>query len=217
MKQRIQKLTITIVTAFALATSVHAQGIPTIDAASIAQQLQQVIHMKEQIENQMSQIVELKNQVQALTSVDNLKGMAENLASQNIPDSWKDLYKDIQNVSDIDIEKILSQKSYDPKSSSQLLVGYYQQLEENFGEITERFNRLTNLQNRLRSAPDIKAAQDIQNQINVENGSIQIAQTKLDNMQRLYEVQKEVFQEQKKRQTYCGFQKRAGNTVPGCQ
>lgn len=215
MKKILSALLVSIATTFG-GTS-YAQGIPTIDTAAIAQYLQQIQQMKTQIENQVSQIVELKNQVQALTSVDNLKGMAEELASQQIPDSWKDLYKDVEKLSDVDINKVLSSKAYDPKSSNQLLVGYYQQLEDNFGEMTERFSRLTDLQNRLRSAPDIKAAADIQNQIAVEAGSIQVAQTKLDNMQRLYEIQKEVNQERKKHQTYCGFQKRAGNSVPNCQ
>lgn len=215
MKKILSALLVSIATTFG-GTS-YAQGIPTIDTAAIAQYLQQIQQMKTQIENQVSQIVELKNQVQALTSVDNLKGMAEELASQQIPDSWKDLYKDVEKLSDVDINKVLSSKAYDPKSSNQLLVGYYQQLEANFGEMTERFSRLTDLQNRLRSAPDIKAAADIQNQIAVEAGSIQVAQTKLDNMQRLYEIQKEVNQERKKHQTYCGFQKRAGNSVPNCQ
>ena len=215
MQKAFLTLLVSIVTSFGSIS--QAQGIPTIDTAAIAQYLQQIQQMKTQIENQVSQIVELKNQVQALTSVDNLKGMAEELASQQIPDSWKDLYKDVEKLSDVDINKVLSSKAYDPKSSNQLLVGYYQQLEANFGEMTERFSRLTDLQNRLRSAPDIKAAADIQNQIAVEAGSIQVAQTKLDNMQRLYEIQKEVNQERKKHQTYCGFQKRAGNSVPNCQ
>ena len=215
MQKAFLTLLVSIVTSFGSIT--HAQGIPTIDTAAIAQYLQQIQQMKTQIENQVSQIVELKNQVQALTSVDNLKGMAEELASQQIPDSWKDLYKDVEKLSDVDINKVLSSKAYDPKSSNQLLVGYYQQLEDNFGEMTERFSRLTELQHRLRSAPDIKAAADIQNQIAVEAGSIQVAQTKLDNMQRLYEIQKEVNQERKKHQTYCGFQKRAGNSIPNCQ
>ena len=202
---------------FSAFTNAIAQGIPVIDAASIAQYVQQLTAMKEQITNQISQIVELKNQVQALTSVDNLKGLAEDLASENIPDSWKDLYKDIQSLSDVEINKVLSSKSYNPQASGQLLVGYYQQLETTLKDLTPRFTKLTELQDRLRAAPDIKAAQDIQNQIGVEQGAIQLVQTQLDSMQRVYEVQEKVLREQKKHQIYCGFQKRAGNQSSDCQ
>ena len=212
-----KKLLLSLSLIFSASTNAIAQGIPVIDAASIAQYVQQLTAMKEQITNQISQIVELKNQVQALTSVDNLKGLAEDLASENIPDSWKDLYKDIQNLSDVEINKVLSSKSYNPQASGQLLVGYYQQLETTLKDLTPRFTKLTELQDRLRAAPDIKAAQDIQNQIGVEQGAIQLVQTQLDSMQRVYEVQEKVLREQKKHQIYCGFQKRAGNTSSDCQ
>ena len=49
------------------ATSVSAQGIPVIDAANLAQTLQQVVHDITQIENQVRQITQLQSQLENIS------------------------------------------------------------------------------------------------------------------------------------------------------
>ncbi len=48
--------TILSVCMLTLPVTSYAGGIPTFDGASVAQAIQQVIHMKEQIDNQLKQI-----------------------------------------------------------------------------------------------------------------------------------------------------------------
>jgi type IV secretion system protein VirB5 len=188
---------------FALSGVVNAQGIPVIDATAIAKHLEQIVHMKQQIENQVSQIVELKNQVEALTSVEGLKNAAQELALDNIPAEWQDIYKNVDKISTADIDKLLNQKKYDPEGARKLLTNYTASLEKAFTETSQRFERLNNLQTKLQTATNVKEAADIQNQIATESAAIAVSQTQLDNMQRAYEIQRGVHAEQHREAEFC--------------
>ncbi|WP_066570581.1 type IV secretion system protein [Snodgrassella sp. CFCC 13594] len=69
----------------------QASGIPVVDAGAIAQAVQQVVHMKTQIDNQIKQISELKSQVAAISGTRNL-GQILNTVKDQVPDEWKSLY-----------------------------------------------------------------------------------------------------------------------------
>lgn len=211
----------TALSVIALATSLQsaalAQGIPVIDASAIAKHIEQIAQMKTQIENQISQITELKNQVTALTSVDGLKNAAQQLTLDNVPAEWQDIYKDIDALSQTDIDSLLSHKNYDANNSQKILVNYTNSLEKAFTETTERFNRLNSLQNRLQTAKNVKEAADIQNQIATESAAIAVAQTQLDNIHRAYEVQKEIHAEQALRDDYCSSMRTRGRNPAECQ
>lgn len=181
----------------------QAQGIPTIDAAAIAQAMQQLLTMKEQIENQVSQITELKNQVTALTSLDGLRNATQDLTLDNIPAEWRDIYSNVDALSQADVDDILSIKDYDPDNGQKILANYTTSLESAFKETTDRFTRLNGLQQRLQTANNVKEAADIQNQIATESAAIAVTQTQLDNMHRTYEIQKEIHIEQRKHNSYC--------------
>jgi type IV secretion system protein VirB5 len=200
----------------AVSTS-YAQGIPTIDATAIAKYVEQIAQMKTQIENQVSQITELKNQVTALTSVDGLKNAAKDLTLDNVPAEWQDIYKDIDALSQADIDSLLSHKNYEANNSQKILVNYTNSLEKAFTETTERFNRLNSLQSRLQTAKNVKEAADIQNQIATESAAIAVAQTQLDNIHRAYEVQKEIHAEQALRDDYCSSMRTRGRNPAECQ
>ena len=159
--------------------------------------------MKQQIENQVSQIVELKNQVTALTSVEGLKNAAKDVTLNNIPTEWKDIYKDIDGLTQSDVDSILSLKNYDPSGGQKALANQVLHLEKAFQETTQRLTRLNGLQDKLKTATNVKEAADIQNQIATESAAITVAQTQLDNMHRTYEVQKEIHEQQRKRRDSC--------------
>ena len=188
---------------FALSGVVNAQGIPVIDATAIAKHLEQIVHMKQQIENQVSQIVELKNQVEALTSEEGLKNVAQELALDNIPAEWEDIYKNVDSLSKTDVDNIINKRNYDPDGGRKLLANYSQSVEKSFKETAERFERLNSLQTKLQTATNVKEAADIQNQIATESAAIAVTQTQLDNMQRAYEIQRGVHAEQHREAEFC--------------
>lgn len=217
-KMKILRKTIApILLTLSLTSIVQAQGIPTIDASSIAKSVEQIAQMKEQIENQVKQISELKNQVTALTSLDGLKNAAQDLTLDNIPTEWKDIYKDIDGLSKTDVDSILSLNSYDPEGGRKMLANHANNLESAFKETTERFGRLNNLQEKLQTATNVKEAADIQNQIATESAAIAVSQTQLDNMQRSYEIQKEIHAEQSLHNDYCSSMKTRGRNPVECQ
>ena len=188
---------------FALSGVVNAQGIPVIDATAIAKHLEQIVHMKQQIENQVSQIVELKNQVEALTSEEGLKNVAQELALDNIPAEWEDIYKNVDSLSKTDVDNIINKRNYDPDGGRKLLANYSQSVEKSFKETAERFERLNSLQTKLQTATNVKEAADIQNQIATESAAIAVTQTQLDNMQRAYEIQRGGHAEQHREAEFC--------------
>ena len=188
---------------FAASSSSYAKGIPVTDELAIFKHLEQIAQMKQQIENQVSQIAELKNQVTALTSVEGLKNAAKDVTLNNIPTEWKDIYKDIDGLTQSDVDSILSLKNYDSTSGQKALANQVLHLEKAFQETTQRLTRLNGLQDRLRTATNVKEAADIQNQIATESAAITVAQTQLDNMHRTYEIQKEVYAEQQILNNYC--------------
>ena len=203
MKTKLNKVLSTFTLSAIFTGSALAQGIPVIDASAIAKHLEQIAQMKQQIENQVSQIVELKNQVTALTSVEGLKNAAKDVTLNNIPTEWKDIYKDIDGLTQSDVDSILSLKNYDPSGGQKALANQVLHLEKAFQETTQRLTRLNGLQDKLKTATNVKEAADIQNQIATESAAITVAQTQLDNMHRTYEVQKEIHEQQRKRRDSC--------------
>lgn len=213
----LKKAVTTLFLTLATTSLSQAQGIPTIDASAIAHSVMQINEMKTQIENQISQINELRNQVTALTSLDGLKNAAQDLTLDNIPTEWKDIYRDIDALSQTDVENILSLKDYDPAGGRKLLANHVTNLESAFKETTDRMTRLNGLQSKLKTATNIKEAADIQNQIATESAAIAVSQTQLDNMHRTYEIQKEIYAEQSLHNDYCSTMKTRGRNPIDCQ
>src|SRR5699024_7867991 len=67
-----------------------AQGIPTIDVASIIQQIQQVQHMVTQIETLRSQLDQAQAQYEALTGGRGFESLARGTDYNQIPSSWQE-------------------------------------------------------------------------------------------------------------------------------
>ncbi|WP_434779322.1 type IV secretion system protein [Neisseria sp. Ec49-e6-T10] len=167
----------------------YAGGIPVFDGAQVANTLQQIIHMKEQIDNQIQQIAELKNQVSALTGSKGVGSAFSETALEQLPTEWKDLYGSIANT---DYKKMIQGKTYTPDTAMKQLVNNYDSSVQAFNDTKLRLNNLQKMIKKIDSTTDIKAAQDLQNRIAAESAIIQNNQTKLDMMARLAEQMEKI-------------------------
>lgn len=185
---KLKKLMMASALAFGVSmTPAHAGGIPVIDTASIAKYIEQIATMKEQIENQVAQIVELKNQVQAVTGGRAMGDLLRDAAGSVIPDEWKQIYGDLNRISNGRLNE-----KYDPNQSNQGLLVMLDNTEKVFGEIKDRVSKIEQLTTTINTTTDIKASQDLQARITAEQLAISNQQVKLDQMQRMYELEKEL-------------------------
>jgi len=201
-----------LIAAFSLSGQVYAAGIPTIDAAALAQMAQQVQHMKTQIDNQISQITELKSQVKAMTGTRNLGNLLKDQVKDVIPSEWEDIYR----AANIDTSKITDLKNFDPQASLKNLASIQQFSERAFEDTKARLGNIDGLMGQIDLTQDLKAATDLQNRIATENAAIMNTQVKLDMMDRLYERQKEVNYHQRVKYQNCKMDAWANRTAANC-
>lgn len=183
-----------------MVSTAAAGGIPVFDAASIANTAQQIIHMKEQIDNQIKQITELRNQVKALTGSRNMGNLLRDTVKSQVPDEWKDLYN---MAASTNYRDVLNGKNYNPEQALQQLVNMQDMSTKAFQETKQRLDNIQKLMNQIDTTQDMKAAADLQNRIAAEQAVIQNNQTKLDMMARLYQIQKEVEGQKYSQQQQC--------------
>lgn len=164
-----------------------AGGIPVIDTASIAKYIEQIAAMKEQIENQVKQITELKNQVAAMTGGRGMGDLAREAIGNNIPDSWKDIYN---NVANFNIDRLKG--GYVEDGNVNGLLKMMDITEQSFSDIAQRIARIEELTNKINTTTDIKASADLQSRITAEQTAISNQQVKLDQMYRMYQMEKEL-------------------------
>lgn len=169
--------------------SSHAAGIPVFDGANVANTLQQIVHMKEQIDNQVRQIAELKIQVTALTGSKDIGKIFSDVSLEQLPSEWEDLYKNIEST---DYSKMIQGKTYSPETSIKQLIFNYESSIKAFNDTKSRLNNIQKMINQIDNTTDIKAAQDLQNRIAAENAIIQNNQTKLDMMARMAEQMEKI-------------------------
>lgn len=203
-----------IIAAMGVQTGIaQAQGIPTIDKAAILKYGEQIIQMKEQIDNQIKQITELKSQVKALTGGREMGNLLKDTVKDQIPDEWNDIYK----LVNIDTRNLTDPKKYDPEANLKALVGIQQMTETAFADTKNRQNNIDGLMQELNNTTDIKAAADLQGRIAVEQATIANNQTKLDQMSRMYEIQKEVNARQRTAYNQCVLENWAVNDDGNCK
>lgn len=203
-----------IIAAMGLQTGIaQAQGIPTIDKAAILKYGEQIIQMKEQIDNQIKQITELKSQVKALTGGREMGNLLKDTVKDQIPDEWNDIYK----LVNIDTSNLTDPKKFDPEANLKALAGIQQMTETAFADTKSRQNNIDGLMRELNNTTDIKAAADLQGRIAAEQATIANNQTKLDQMARMYEIQKEVNARQRTAYNQCVLENWAVNDDGNCK
>lgn len=199
-----------------LSKAAFAGGIPVIDASAIAKHIEQIAQMKEQIENQVKQIVELKNQVQAMTGSRQMGEFLKDQLGMEIPDEWKDIYNATDKLADGKLKEKLG--NFDPKAGEKGLIVMLEHTEKTFEDIRKRVERIDELTKKIDQTQDIKASQDLNARIQTEQLALNNQQVKLDQMQRMYELEKELQAEKAKKEEICASEefrrKHLGSTKP---
>lgn len=212
---KLKNIVLVLSSTFAVATA-NAGGIPVVDASAIAQDaanfVKQLAEMKTQVENQIKQITELKNQVAALTGGRELGNLAREAIGEAIPDSWKDIYSDVKNV---DLGR-LSEK-IDRKKEDQGLIVMINNTEKAFDDIKQRMAVIEQLTNAINSTTDIKAATDLNARIAAEQTAISNQQVKLDQIERMYNLEKELAEKKRTKRDRCILQNIAKSTNNSCE
>lgn len=211
---KLKNIVLVLSSTFAVATA-NAGGIPVVDASAIAQDaanfVKQLAEMKTQVENQIKQITELKNQVAALTGGRELGNLAREAIGEAIPDSWKDIYSDVKNV---DLGR-LSEK-IDRKKEDQGLIVMINNTEKAFDDIKQRMAVIEQLTNAINSTTDIKAATDLNARIAAEQTAISNQQVKLDQIERMYNLEKELAKKKREQRSLCHYKNISQGTKNPC-
>lgn len=216
MKFKANKLVVALVAA-SLACSnvpVMAGGIPTADVGTISATIDNGIKLKEQIDNQVAQIEQLANQVKALTSKGNWGNVARDIAQEALPDEWKNLYK---NVGDLAKSKdLLTSKGYNPNADSERLTKHLETLVRSAKDSEKSFKTIKTLMDKVNQTADIKAAQDLQNRIALENMKLQQRQIDLATLKQMMEVQRDIQDKKLRARQECVAQNLINKTDKSC-
>ena len=169
----------------------QAGGIPTIDGASLAQNIQRGLQMAEQIKNQEKQIKEMKKQVEAFKGGRNMGNLLRNAAQEQLPEEWKAVYNAAAKMNNKDL---LSSKGYKDGASADHMLKQFDLLMRAIKDSEIRMKNINALMDQIDSTQDIKAAADLQNRIAAEQAHIQQNQTNLDMMARMMDLQEKVLE-----------------------
>lgn len=193
--------------AFSSAQPVFATGIPVYDAASMTNALQQIIHMKTQID-QMKQ---------TYAAFNGARGMAQLLNNpvlkNQLPSDWQAVYNRVQNggykgvtgaaQAIIDAEKLSSSSVKDAKVSIRQRQADTLATDKAMGlqayDLAKaRLDNIQGLMASIDSATDPKAIADLQARIASEQATIQNEQTKMQLMAMLQGAEEKLIAQQKR-------------------
>ncbi len=216
-------LSITTIGAVSIAPA-YAAGIPVIDAANLANAIQQYTQMVEQLTQLKAQLEQAKQQYESLTGSRGLGGILPEDYTSAIPRNWQEtlaamegggsigsLAQSIANqASQLDDEhftgvlddvKASLRTSLENDASAQALNA---QAYDNSGD---RFQRLQSLMGEISSAQDMKAISDLQARLQVENGMLTNELIKLQSMNAMIAKRDSI---EESRAIQSGFRLRAG-------
>jgi len=190
-----------LVSGLFIVTSVPAtaQGIPVIDAANLAQAVQQVMAWQQQYQ-------QMQQQISNTTGVRNMGNIA-NSTRQYLPAEYQTLisqgignYEAIYNAAKI-FDMSLSQIANSP--TGQAFEGIARQAALNrasaemaYNQASQRFASIQILMDRINQAPDDKDIQDLQSRIQVEQVMMQNEANKLRTLQMLSQAQRDIAMQQ---------------------
>ena len=202
----------------------HAAGIPVIDAANLANAIQQYTQMVEQLTQLKAQLEQAKQQYESLTGSRGLGGILPEDYTSTVPRNWQETLAAMEDggsigslarsiadhASQLDDEhftevlddvKVSLRASLENDASAQALNA---QAYDNSGD---RFQRLRSLMGEINSAQDMKAISDLQARLQVENGMLMNELIKLQSMNAMI-AKRDSIEENQAIQS--GFRLRAG-------
>lgn len=187
-------------------------GIPVIDAGSIAQAVQQVIHMKTQIDNQISQIRNMEAQYKSITGSRNLGQLLNDPALRNyLPQDYANIYDAIKSGNTSKLSRSLDniakqEKAYANKKNGsdryamQSLISKASSIEALEAQ-SKRLDNIQNLMGQINLANDPKAAQDLSNRLAAEQAMVQTEQVRINLMSQLNEANLRLAREQRDKES----------------
>ncbi|EBX4916013.1 TPA: conjugal transfer protein [Klebsiella pneumoniae] len=194
MKMRTAKLSALAVLIAALSAPVYSTGIPSIDAASIAQAAQ---HAKIQAQEALAQLNAAKDAIaQAKAQYDKYEGMVKGnanlgdwLRDENINDlfpttDWADIYDDAENMGSLRSRYGLT--SSDPNVQKQFdkLLAQAGFLEKNYKASSQRIKKINSMRKALNTAVTPQQKEDLalrlqDEQLELKNQEVQLQNTRL--------------------------------------
>ena len=210
MKDILRKSILTAVLSFSPLLS-HASGIPTVDVASIAQQVMNATQQAQQALDQLNQtkaaIQQAKNQYdhyKSLVTGNNQLGnfLNDPLLNNVLPvNDWSDIYSDTKNLTDLRSRYGLT--SSDPKVQAAFdkLLQQAGALEDTYNAASQRIDNAEQLRQRINTVQTPQEREELGLRFQQEQLELQNQQIKLQNIQMLMD-QKEKIEDKKRAQAF---------------
>lgn len=177
--------------------TVHASGIPVIDAAAIAKFVQQIALAQQQID-------QAKRQFESMTGTRNLGDILNNPALREaLPADVRGLLDNLQWQSAVlqdSVNSILTttRAPVNYALESKEIRARLEQINANISALTQqaydvqaaRLQQIDALQAQINATQDTKAIQDLQARIQIENANVQVERSKIDLAIRSLEAEK---------------------------
>lgn len=194
----------------------HASGIPVIDAANLANAIQQYTQMVEQLAQLKAQLEQAKQQYESLTGG---RGMGNLVRSTGaIPKNWQetlasmkngelgDLSREIRQSASLLDEDFFADVDQAVKDSlDQSMAAYTDQQAVNqsfYDTATQRAQKMEQLANQVDSASDMKAISDLQARINIEQVQLTNELIKLQSLNMIAQQQRETRAQQQQQAAF---------------
>ncbi|WP_094779170.1 type IV secretion system protein [Paraburkholderia ribeironis] len=194
------------VTAFFLgATAIaRAQGVPTISPAELAQQMEQVQQLMQQIENQEAQY-------RALTGNSSLGTIMNDASLRNyLPEQWQDIYDQAKNGSLSGISSTMRSIEQQEGMTDAATPGqqrYYDVLaankamnEQAYSATMARLNNIQSLMQQSNLTQDPAEKADLQNRMAAEEAMVTNEQTRLQLTTQLQQAELKLAEDQQERE-----------------
>ncbi|MFM0349154.1 TrbJ/VirB5 family protein [Paraburkholderia sp. RL17-347-BIC-D] len=182
----------------------HAQGVPTISPAELAQQMVQVEQLMQQVQNQDAQF-------QALTGNSSFGNILNNPALRNyLPEQWQDIYSQAKSGSLSGISstmRSIEQQENMTGASTSGQQRYYDTLaankamnEQAYSAIMARFNNIQSLMQQSNLTQDPAQKADLQNRMAAEEAIVTNDQTRLQLTAQLQKTELQLAEQQRDRE-----------------
>lgn len=192
----------------AIGNSAHA-GIPVIDAANLAQSIQQVMAWAQQYQQMVDQIQQMQQQYQNLSGIRNMGSLVNNpSARQYLPadyqtilsngvGQWQTIYNSAKKF---DMATSSLSASSDSAQAFQQIAKQAAinraSAEQGYNTASQRFSDIQVLLDRVNNAPDAKDIADLQGRIQAEQVMMQNEGNKLAMLQQLASAQRDLAMQQ---------------------
>jgi type IV secretion system protein VirB5 len=195
---------------FGLSGTVQA-GIPVIDAASLAQQVQQVASWITQLEKMESQLSQLQQQYNNLSGIRNMGSLVNNPAlRQYMPAQYQSILSaagGFGNQSAIRTATTIFNTANSAVSQTSAVSQNYNQVanqtalnralaEAGYNSASQHFNDIQVLLDKVNNAPDAKDMADLQGRIQAEQVMVQNENNKLSALLQLQQAQTDLANQQ---------------------